>query len=118
MALRLTMWGAALFLVGKTEARIQGMMRLPSWSFTGIILETAAWKVRSEARLFGSTTRFCFFRPRLEGWGGDNGSVSEGGHRGWFQSVTLVFLFRHIFTLHFSGLVGTIFVNGHGGWGP
>ena len=34
MAFFLTTWGAAFFLVDKTEAQIQGM-RLPSWSLTG-----------------------------------------------------------------------------------
>ena len=34
-----------------------------------------------------------------------------------FQSVTLAFLCRHNFTLHFSRLVRTIFVAGHGCWG-
>jgi hypothetical protein len=53
------------------------------------------------------------------GVGGGNRSSSGGGHsRGWIQSLTLVFLFSHVFTLNFSGLVGTIFVTGHGGWGP
>jgi hypothetical protein len=49
---------------------------------------------------------------------GDNRNSSGGGRRDWFQSLTLAFLFSHIFMLHFSGLVGTIFVTGHGGWGP
>jgi hypothetical protein len=68
MTFFLTTWGAAFFLVDKTEARIQGM-RLPSWSLTGIVLEMATRKVQSEARLFGSTTRFFFLGHRLEGWG-------------------------------------------------
>ena len=69
-------------------------------------------------KIFWINNTLLLLQASTGGVEGDNGSVSEGGHRGWFQSVTLVFLFRHIFTLHFSGLVGTIFVTGHGGWGP